>query len=183
MKVLGETLWAIRLPGALLGVLIIPAQYLLVQSLPLPRPRLTALLSATVAALSFWPVIKAHRALRAGLFPLWVTLILWVWWRLLSPTHPLRRPWPWAVGLGVLLAAAAYTHLNARVLPVMLVLSAAWAMLMNVGKRGEASVQAAAFTPQFPPSERDVPRGLGPKRPSLGTDALRVSSPSGRGSG
>ncbi|MCW5854119.1 MAG: glycosyltransferase family 39 protein, partial [Anaerolineae bacterium] len=175
MKVLGETLWAIRLPGALLGVLIIPAQYLLVQSLPLPRPRLTALLSATVAALSFWPVIKAHQALRAGLFPLWVTLILWVWWRLLSPTHPLRRPWPWAVGLGLLLAAAAYTHLNARVLPVMLVLSAAWAMLMNVGKRGEASVQAAGFTPQFPPSERDVPRGLGPKRPSLGTDALRVS--------
>ncbi len=147
MRVWGETLWAIRLPGALLGVLVIPAQYLLVQSLPLPRPRLTALLSATVAALSFWPVVKAHQALRASLFPLWVTLILWVWWRLLVPdppspyrgdtsrlyptTRPLRHPWLWSVALGVLLAAAAYTHLNARVLPVILVLSAAWAMLLR----------------------------------------------------
>ena len=168
MRVFGATLWAVRLPGALLGVLVIPAQYLLVQSLPLPRPRLTALLSATVAALSFWPVVKAHQALRAGLIPLWVTLILWLWWRLLVPTRPLRRPWLWSIGLGVLLAAAAYTHLNARVLPIILVLSAAWAVLNQRGHQGEAVRHAAALTP---PSPQRLPPGLAANPPSVGRNA------------
>ncbi|MCW5881325.1 MAG: hypothetical protein KIS91_10380, partial [Anaerolineae bacterium] len=46
ISLFGPTVWAARLVGALGGTLVIIAQFLFVRSLPLPRPRLAALLSA-----------------------------------------------------------------------------------------------------------------------------------------
>lgn len=132
----GPSIWAVRLAGAIAGVLIIPAQYLFVQSLPLPRARLVALVSAALLAMSFWPVHQSHRGLRAGLLPLWVALLLWAWWRALETWRgqpgdtggwPTRlAPWAWSVAAGVTLALANYTYLLARLLPLILVGSALW---------------------------------------------------------
>ncbi len=123
----GLTPWAVRLPAALVGGLTILAQYLFVQALPLPRPRLAALISAALLAVSFWPVAKAHQGLRAGMLPLWVALALWAWWRAVGDEKAApRRRWAWAASSGVFVAASLYTHTNGRLLPVILALSALW---------------------------------------------------------
>ncbi len=135
----GSTLWAVRLTGAVAGLLMLPAQYLLTRSLPIPRPRLTALLSAAVVAVTFWPLSKAHQALRAGFLPFWITLMLWAWWRALreddrrrtkddgpasSWVHRHGSTVAWSALSGVFIAGAVYTHLTGRTLPLIIVASA-----------------------------------------------------------
>lgn len=129
----GPMAWAIRLPGALSGALAIPSQYLFAASLPLPRPRVTALLSAALVAVSFWPLTKAHQGLRAGLLPVWVALALWAWWKAIEGDagrrHGGRENLAWAALAGVFVAAGNYTHLNARLLPIILLGSALWVVV------------------------------------------------------
>ena len=129
MALLGPTALAVRITSILSGVAMIGAQYLCAQALPLPRPRLTALLSAALIAFGFWPLAQSHQALRAVLLPVWVALMLWAWWRALSSVHEsalTTRAWLWSVATGVFLAAGLYTYLSARLLPVALVISAAF---------------------------------------------------------
>ncbi|MFN8500092.1 MAG: glycosyltransferase family 39 protein [Anaerolineae bacterium] len=122
--------WSIRLPGALSGALAIPAQFLFANALPLPRPRVTAILSAALIAVSFWPITKAHQGLRAGLLPVWVALALWAWWRGVRRDAGRQSggggDFAWAALAGVFVAAGNYTHLNARLLPIVLLGSALW---------------------------------------------------------
>lgn len=156
------TPWAIRLPGALAGALTILAQYLLVAALPVPRPRLTALASAALIAVTFWPIAKGHQGLRAGLLPLWTTLALWAWWRAVGTDKGGRRSWLWAAGAGVFVAAAVYTHTNGRVIPVILVLSAAWIAVTTRAWRplatlGMALVVAAVLALPLLDTFRDNP--------------------------
>ena len=150
----GPIAWAIRLPGALSGALAIPSQYLLVDALPLPRPRVTALLSAALVAVSFWPITKAHQGLRAGLLPAWVALALWAWWRAIRPDasgqSDGRGSMAWAALAGVFVAAGNYTHLNARLLPAILLGSALWVVVRERRTRpallwAAASVVAAVL--------------------------------------
>ena len=139
----GSSIWAVRLTGAVSGALVVLTQYLLVQSLPLPRPRVTALVSTALIATNFWAVHQGHKALRAGLLPAWLALMLWAWWLAIrqdalatgegGPAGPSVRLYPpstthylWSVVAGVALAAALYTYLSARVMPLILVLSALW---------------------------------------------------------
>ncbi|MFN8499904.1 MAG: phospholipid carrier-dependent glycosyltransferase [Anaerolineae bacterium] len=129
----GPTIWAVRLAGAIAGTLVIPAQYLLVQSLPIPRARLIGLVSAALLAVTFWPVHQAHKGLRAGMLPLWLALMLWAWWQAIRPERGDDQrsarafaPWAWALAAGVFLALANYTYLLARLLPLVLVGSALW---------------------------------------------------------
>ncbi len=132
MALLGPSIWSARLAGVVAGALMIPAQYLFVQALPLPRPRRTALISAALVAITFWPVAQARYALRANLLPVWVALTLWAWWRALYPASPPPQGrWRgggegWAALTGVFLAAAVYTHLTGRLLGLALVASGLW---------------------------------------------------------
>ncbi len=132
----GPSIWSVRLAGALSGTLMIPAQYLLVQSLPIRRARLVGLVSAALIAVTFWPVHQSHKGLRAGLLPVWIALMLWAWWRTMRAdgsaadddgTAPRGfTPWAWALAAGVFLTLANYTYLLARLLPLILVGSALW---------------------------------------------------------
>lgn len=159
---LGPTLLAARLTGLLANVLALPAQAVFVRGLPLPRPGVTALLSAALLAIGFWPLVQSHQSLRAGFLPVWVALLLWAWWRTIDDRQPttkdkgqddqgrrteatkdqgprtnrsslvgpwslvLRQPFTWSMLTGLILAAALYTYLSARFLPIPLVVSAAW---------------------------------------------------------
>lgn len=134
-SLLGPTLWTARLAGAIVGMLMIPAQYLFSAALPLPRPRLTAVLAAALVAFTFWTVSQSHQALRAGLLPVWVALMAWAWWRTaegmsLWPSGSQRAthhaPLLWSILTGLILAAAIYTHLSARLMPPILIGSALW---------------------------------------------------------
>jgi len=128
-SLLGPTLWTARLAGAIVGVLMIPAQYLFSAALPLPRPRLIAVLAAALVAFTFWTVSQSHQALRAGLLPVWVALMAWSWWvgaGQVDGRRVTRRGLLWAIVTGLILAAAVYTHLSARLMPPILVGSALW---------------------------------------------------------
>lgn len=128
-SLLGPTLWTARLAGASVGVLMIPAQYLFSAALPLPRPRWAALIAATLVAFTFWPISQSHQALRAGLLPVWVALMAWAWWMGAGQVKERRSTWrglAWAAFTGLILAAAIYTHLSARLMPPILVGSALW---------------------------------------------------------
>ena len=123
MAVFGPTIWAARLTGAVSGTLVILGQFVFARSLPYARPRRVALLSAAFVAVTFWPVAQSRYALRAGLLPFWIALMLWAWWKTLQGDG--RR---YAVWTGVFLAAAVYTHLTGRLLPVALGFSAWWVL-------------------------------------------------------
>ncbi|MFN8482100.1 MAG: glycosyltransferase family 39 protein [Anaerolineae bacterium] len=126
---LGPTLWTARFAGAVVGVLMIPAQYLFARSLPLPRPRIVGLISAALIAFTFWTVSQSHQALRAGLLPVWVALMAWAWWKTAGDTEErgvTQRGLLWSVITGLILAAAVYTHLSARLMPPILIGSALW---------------------------------------------------------
>ncbi len=125
----GPTLWTARFAGAIVGTLMIPAQYLFARSLPLPRPRIIGLVSAALVAVTFWTVSQSHQALRAGLLPVWVVLMAWAWWKTAGDTNErsvTRRGLLWSILTGLILAAAIYTHLSARLMPPILVGSAVW---------------------------------------------------------
>lgn len=127
MAVFGPTLWALRLTGAIASLLMLPALYLLMRSLPLPRPHLTALLSVALIAVNFWAISKGHQGLRAGLLPVWVTLMLWAWWKTLQSTG--LRGLVWSTLTGLFITTAVYTHLTGRTLPIILLGTAVWAAL------------------------------------------------------
>ncbi len=127
LSLFGPSIWSARLAGVIAGALVIWAQYLFVRALPLPHPRFTALISAALVAVTFWPVAQARYALRANLLPAWVALALWAWWRAVTgKAGEPRSRGAWALIAGVFLAAALYTHLVGRLLPVVLVGSALW---------------------------------------------------------
>jgi 4-amino-4-deoxy-L-arabinose transferase-like glycosyltransferase len=126
MAAFGPTIAAARLTGVVAGVLVILGQFVFARGLPLSRPRRVALLSAAFTAFTFWPVAQARYALRAGLLPLWIALMLWAWWKVLDGHD---RAALWSTLTGIFLAAAVYTHLTGRLLPVILILSALWVLL------------------------------------------------------
>ncbi|MFN8471355.1 MAG: glycosyltransferase family 39 protein [Anaerolineae bacterium] len=132
MAVFGPTALAVRLTSILSGVLMIAAQYLLVHALPLPRPRVTALVSAALIAVGFWPLAQSHQALRSILLPVWVALLLWAWWRALavdSGEGGGKRAMLWSVAAGLFMAAALYTYLSARLLPLAIIVSGVYVAL------------------------------------------------------
>lgn len=126
MAAFGPTIAAVRLTGVVSGMLVILGQFVFTRGLPLSRPRRVALLSAAFIAFTFWPVAQARYALRAGLLPLWIALMLWAWWKVLDGHN---RAALWSTLTGIFLAAAVYTHLTGRLLPVILILSALWVLL------------------------------------------------------
>ncbi len=168
MAMTGPSIWSARLAGVVVAALLVPAQYLLVRSLPLERPATTALVSAGLIAVTFWPIAQARYALRANLLPLTVTLLLWSWWRAARTTGahtpaaegrqvpvcrqgPLRHLGPvrcrqlcWGAAAGVFLAASAYTHLTGRLLFIPLVASGLW-IARREERRGVLPAMAAAL--------------------------------------
>lgn len=136
----GPSIFTARLAGVLAGVAMVPVQYLFAHDLANRRRRRVALASAALVAVTFWPVAQARYALRANLLPVWVALTLWAWWRALSSGRrgatangvaraALAHPMVWAALTGGFVAAASYTHLTGRLLPLVLVASGAWAAI------------------------------------------------------
>ncbi len=112
LGIFGRTPIAVRLPAALIGILLIPATYRLGRAL---FGRRVGLLSAAVVALTFWPLALSRIGFRAGSLPLFSALSLGcavVGWRS-------RRPALMILG-GVFYGLAFYTYLAVRFTPLAL---------------------------------------------------------------
>jgi hypothetical protein len=117
---LGAVPLALRLPAAMLGVLTVAAIYPLGRVL-FPRQRLLPLLAMTGLALSAWHLHFSRLGFRAVLLPLLSALAFYFFWRAFS-----RQSSGVASVLlaAVLLAAAVYAYLAARMLPLVVPLFA-----------------------------------------------------------
>jgi 4-amino-4-deoxy-L-arabinose transferase-like glycosyltransferase len=83
MALLGENLFALRLVNVLFGVATVAITYAWVYR---AFDRRTALLTAVLLAISFWPIASSRQALRAGMLPFFVTAAIYFFWQIFT-TH------------------------------------------------------------------------------------------------
>lgn len=119
VALVGDNALALRLPAILLGVLVVAVQYALARRLFGVR---TALFSAGLLAVLFWPVFYSRLGLRAISLPFVSGLALYAWcraWPLAA--RPVRRPdtadW-WFALAGLLGGLSLYTYMAARAVPI-----------------------------------------------------------------
>ena len=122
MGILGVNSFALRLPGALAGVLAVPALFGLARSLWGEEESLLAdwpgVWAALGLALSAWHVSQARLGLRTALLPVASIATMWLFvdgWR--------RASLPRLAAAGALLGLTAYTYTAARFLPFVLALA------------------------------------------------------------
>lgn len=116
MRVLGESLFALRLTSALLGILTVASTYWLGRELLADRR--VAVLGAALLAVSFWHLLFSRLGFRAISQPLLQALAVAALFRGLK-----RESARWLVAAGVFLGLTAYTYLAARVFPLPLTLA------------------------------------------------------------
>ena len=121
IKIFGRTAWAVRLPAAFIGTLLIPATYFLGRAL---FQRRIALLGAAVTAFTFYPVALSRLGFRAGILPLVAALAVGALWLGLK-----RRDWRLEMAGGALYGLTFYTYVAARLTPIALGLFAIYLWL------------------------------------------------------
>jgi 4-amino-4-deoxy-L-arabinose transferase-like glycosyltransferase len=109
MALFGEGLLALRLVNVIFGVAAIALTYLWASRAFDQR---TALLSAALTAVSFWPLATSREALRAGMLPFFTALAVWFFWRIVERNG---RSWVNIVGFGTAVALTLHIYLAARV--------------------------------------------------------------------
>ncbi len=124
-----HTLLAIRLVSACAGLVTIAL--LLGFSSDLFGDRRLGRFAAAYLAVSYWHLHFSRYGIRAIFAPLWTVAAVWLWWRAVgaprpSAGEPAPRPAPRravsaALGCGLCLAAAVYSHPTGRLVPFILV--------------------------------------------------------------
>ncbi|MEZ4644280.1 MAG: glycosyltransferase family 39 protein [Chloroflexota bacterium] len=116
MRLVGESVFALRITAAFVGILTVAAAYWLGHEMGLDRR--VVLIAAILLAVSFWHLLFSRLGFRAITQPLLQALTL------ATLLHGLRRDrWPWLAAAGILLGLTAYTYLAARLFPVLLLLA------------------------------------------------------------
>lgn len=139
MRVLGSSVFALRLTSAWLGLLTIAATYWLGRELLADRR--VAVIAAALLAVSFWHLVFSRLGFRAISQPLLQALAVAALFRGLQRTSGPKRGlgssggWRWFVLSGVFLGLTAYTYLAARLFPVPLLLSLAPLLVQREGAR------------------------------------------------
>ncbi len=112
-RALGNTLFALRLTSAFVGLLTIAATYWLGREMLADRR--VALLAAALLAVSFWHLLFSRLGFRAISQPLLQALAVAALFRGLRGGR-----WPWLWLAGFFIGLTAYTYLAARLFPVLL---------------------------------------------------------------
>lgn len=152
MVLLGDNALALRLPAAFVGLLLVAVTFALTRRL---FGLQTALLSAGLLAVLFWPVFYSRLALRAISLPLISSLSAYFWWRgwqmgsaqgagreKPNPTSSWRVQPRWLIleksswrlyfiVAGILAGLSVYTYMAGRVVPVFYVLFAGYLLLFH----------------------------------------------------
>lgn len=115
---LGPTVFALRLPAALLGVGAVLLAYGLGRD---AFHRHVGLLAAGLTAVSLWPIMESRWALRAVSLTFFTTLTVFLMMR--GWQHGRRRDW--LLG-GIALGLTMYTYIPSRVFPAVILVWLAW---------------------------------------------------------
>lgn len=138
MRLIGESVYALRMAAALLGIMTVAATYRLGKELF--GERRIALIAAALLAVSFWHVLFSRLGFRAVSQPLMQALTVAALFYGLRKDSRL-----WLVLAGVALGLSAYTYLAVRFFPIPLAL-AMLPLLVTKGDRGRRLRQLALFT-------------------------------------
>ncbi len=133
VALLGDHALALRLPAAFSGILLVAVHYALTRRL---FGTTTALISAAVLAILFWPVFYSRLGLRAITLPLISGLSLYAWWKA-WPTGrqlPAARSALWFGLAGVLAGLSLYTYMAARAVPIFFALFVLYLVLFQRGE-------------------------------------------------
>ena len=128
----GPTIFALRLPAAVVGTLATVPVYLLGREW---FGRATGLLAAVLWAITFWPVHLGRISLRAGLLASLLALTFWLGTRAYRETESTRRAASLWLIAGAVYGLCFYTYLAARFTPLIFALFAAYLVLTGRGKR------------------------------------------------
>ncbi|MBL7066097.1 MAG: glycosyltransferase family 39 protein [Anaerolineae bacterium] len=125
--VLGDVSTAIYATSAIIGVLTIPAVYLVAEEMFSTEQgalaRSGGLLAALTMAVSYWHLNWSRLGMRAILVPLFAALIVYFLWR------GLRTGSLWAyAGCGFFLGLSMYTYQAARILPLLVLFDFAYVL-------------------------------------------------------
>ena len=116
MRLLGDSVFALRLTAAFVGIITIAATYWL--GLEVFRDRRVAILAATLLTISFWHILFSRLGFRAITQPLLQALTV------AALVHGYRQnKWRWFIFAGVCLGLTGYTYLAARLFPILILLS------------------------------------------------------------
>ncbi len=115
MRLVGPSVFTLRLTSAFVGLLTIATTYWLGRELT--RDRRLALIAAMLMAVSFWHLVFSRLGFRAVTQPLLQGLAVAALWRGFR-----RDSWRWLLFGGVALGLTAYTYLAARLFPVALLI-------------------------------------------------------------
>lgn len=123
-RLTGPGSFGIHLTSAIIGILTIPAIYLVARELPVGRRQSTAhcplptayfpLLAALLTAISYWHLNWSRVGLRVILIPFFACLIFYFLWRGLRTTRRVDF-----AAAGILLGLSLYTYQAARLLPLL----------------------------------------------------------------
>jgi 4-amino-4-deoxy-L-arabinose transferase-like glycosyltransferase len=116
MRLVGESVFTLRLAAAFVGILTVAVTYWLGREMGLSRQ--VALMAAILLAVSFWHVLFSRLGFRAISQPLLQALTAAALLRGLR-----RGQWRWLTAAGVFLGLTGYTYLAVRLFPVLLLLA------------------------------------------------------------
>ena len=111
---LGRTVYALRFPSALIGILTIPVTYWMAREL---FNRRVGLLAAAFMTITLWPVHLSLIGFRAGTLPFFIALSIAAGVR----AYRSGRWYDWSIA-GALYGVSFYTYLAGRFTPVVLII-------------------------------------------------------------
>ncbi|MGB1250562.1 MAG: ArnT family glycosyltransferase [Candidatus Promineifilaceae bacterium] len=140
VMLIGDNALALRLPAALLGVVLLAVSYTLVKTL-YNRP--IALIATAILAITFFPIFYSRLALRAMMLPVFSGLAATFFWRGVKRRDDSLSPFFFAA---LFAGLSTYTYMASRVVPIFFF---GWMIVSIILNRGRDSQSNASPASRF----------------------------------
>ena len=144
IRMLGNTIWAMRLPAAVFGILTVWIIYLLGAVL---FSKSTGLWAALFTAASTWHLFNSRLTNRANLAPFFLSLALYLLFLAVRKVREGGTSLPWAISAGLIYGLGFHSYTSFRVTPALLLPLGVYSLLRarEEAWRRKLYVAASAF--------------------------------------